>query len=116
MTLHFRLEFAAAVSNRHGREGVLTIHRIANSTVSEETSYSCGSLTFMKASIASSDSSPVFFVPGDNDSVSLTPHFHVDFSAGHARQAIPSIYPPAENTGHGDVLLRQSVVHMCGGV
>ena len=116
MTLLFRLEFAAAVSNRHGREGVLTIHRIANSIVSEETSYSCGSLTFMKASIASSDSSPVFFVPGDNDSVSLTPHFHVDFSAGHARQAIPSLYPPAENTGHGDVLLRQSVVHMCGGV
>ncbi|KAK8817810.1 hypothetical protein WA577_003851, partial [Blastocystis sp. JDR] len=55
----------------HGREGVLTIHRIANSTVSEETSYSCGSLTFMKASIASSDSSPIFFVPGDNDSISL---------------------------------------------
>lgn len=61
----------------HGREGTIKIHRIADSTMEEEASCECASLTYMKASIAANDSS-VLFVPGKNDSVRIVLSYDVD--------------------------------------
>ena len=43
----------------------------------EEASCECASLTYMKASIAASDSS-ILFVPGKNDSVHIVLFYDVD--------------------------------------